>query len=376
LIANNTNPGNGGGGILASTTTDNVTLQNCTVINNTSGYSGGGIYAITGTNTLTMTGCVFSNNIANFSQNYGSYYGGGIYVSGNFLLENCVVRDNTCRGESTDYEPQYAVGGGLYISTGSTTIENCIFAGNTAVCGTLNERDSVWPAYGGGIYIQDGSLAMTNSILSSNVTSSSYGEYGAGLGVSSSATNSSVVNCTFAYNNTQGIYSLGTEPQVMNSILFFNNDNGAQISGATNATYCDVQGGFVGLGNINLNPVFQSTTNLIIVEGSPCIDAGNTNAQYNDVCFPPSLGTQLNDMGAHGGPRAGALFQIEAWPQIEVLLFGGVPGYTYLIQGSTNLMDWQTVEQFQIANVGDVINYFESTTNTLPQRFYRLNLAK
>jgi hypothetical protein len=81
-------------------------------------------------------------------------------------------------------------------------------------------------------------------------------------------------------------------------------------------------------------------------------------------------------MGAHGGPRAGALFQIEAWPQIEVLLFGGVPGYTYLIQGSTNLMDWQTVEQFQIANVGDVINYFESTTNTLPQRFYRLNLAK
>jgi hypothetical protein len=374
LIANNTTPGDGGG-ILASTTADNLLLKNCTVINNTCAYSGGGVCALIGTNTLTMTGCVVSNNVANPSQSDGTFYGGGIYVSGNPLLQYCVVSDNTCAGNAGNFETQYAVGGGLYSSSGTAIIENCIFAANTAVCVISGLGFQTPAAYGGGMYIQAGSLAMTNSILSSNVTSASSGEYGAGLGVSSIVSNSSVVNCTFAYNNANGIYSLGTQPLVMNSILFFNNGNAAQISGPTNVTYCDVQGGFAGLGNINRNPIFLSTANLIIVPGSPCVDAGNTNAVYNDVCFPPSLGSQLNDMGAHGGPGAGAKFEIEAWPQIEVLLFGGVPGYSYELQASTDLINWQTVEQFQIAHLGDVYSFFEPTTNTLPHRFYRLNLA-
>jgi hypothetical protein len=375
LIANNTTPGDGGG-ILVSNAGDNLVLQNCTVINNTCAYSGGGVCALIGTNTLAMTGCVVTNNVANPSQSDGTYYGGGIYVSGNPLLQYCVVSDNTCVGNAGNFEAQYSVGGGLYILNGTAVIDNCIFAANTAVC-VINGLGFQTPeAYGGAIYIQAGSLAMTNSILSSNVTSASDGEYGAGLGVSASITNSSVVNCTFAYNNANGIYSLGTQPPVMNSIFFFNNDNGTQLSGPTNVTYCDVQGGFAGLGNINHNPIFLSPTNLIIVEGSPCIDAGNPNAAYNDICFPPSLGTSFNDMGAHGGPRAGATIEIETWPQIEVLLFGGVPGYTYLIQASTDLLNWQTVEQFQIAQLGAVTNYFEPTTNTLPHRFYRLNLGQ
>jgi hypothetical protein len=303
LIASNTSPANGGG-ILAVTAANNLVLQNCTLINNTCGFSGGGICALIGTNTLTMTECVVSNNFANPSKNVGTYYGGGVYVSGNSLLKNCVVRDNTCQGDSEYAQFQYAVGGGLYSTTGTATIENCIFAANTAVCGNIASAGA-WSAWGGGIYIDvSGSLAMTNSILFSNVTSSSYGEYGAGLGISSSVTKCSVVNCTFAYNNTQGIYSGGTAPQVMNSILFFNDGNGTQISGPTNVTYCDVQGGFAGVGNINYNPFFLNTTNYTIAPVSSCVDAGNPATNYNDVCFPPSLGTVTNDMGAYGGPGA------------------------------------------------------------------------
>ena len=37
---------------------------------------------------------------------------------------------------------------------------------------------------------------------------------------------------------------------------------------------------------------------------SPCIDKGNPDPQYNDVCLPPSLGAARNDMGAYGGPGA------------------------------------------------------------------------
>ncbi len=97
----------------------------------------------------------------------------------------------------------------------------------------------------------------------------------------------------------------------MNSILFFNNGGGTQIVGVTNVTYCDVQGGFAGTGNINFSPVFCSLGFLGIAPGSKCIDAGNPLAAYNDACFSEvvcgdnfSLGTVRNDMGAHGGPGA------------------------------------------------------------------------
>ena len=38
--------------------------------------------------------------------------------------------------------------------------------------------------------------------------------------------------------------------------------------------------------------------------GSPAIDAGDKDGKFNDVNFPPSLGTKKNDLGAYGGPYA------------------------------------------------------------------------
>jgi hypothetical protein len=264
---------------------------------------------------------------------------------------------------------QWATGGGL--ACGTAVLNNCIVSGNSLITDTGECPAS---AFGGGIDVTVGSLSMTNCIVDHNTAASLTYQNGGGIWIYS-VTNASIVNCTIAYNNIEGLWSSLTNAQTMNSIFFFNNSNGTQIIGTTNVTYCDVQNGFTGIGNINRNPVFLSTSDLIIVDGSPCIDAGNTNAAYNDVYFPPSLGTEVNDMGAHGGPGAGAIFQIFAWPQIEVLLYGSVPGYTYQIQASTNLLSWQTVEQFQIAHVGDVTNYFEPMTNTLPYRFYNLNLT-
>jgi len=109
-------------------------------------------------------------------------------------------------------------------------------------------------------------------------------------------------NCALAWNNVQAIHNNIATVNVINSIIFFNNNNNAQIAGNVSITYSDVQGGYQGEGNINFNPIFYSQTCLHIVAGSPCIDAGDGSAIYNDVCFPPSWGTERNDMGAHGGP--------------------------------------------------------------------------
>lgn len=85
-----------------------------------------------------------------------------------------------------------------------------------------------------------------------------------------------------------------------------------QIGGTANVSYSDVQGGFAGDGNINFNPAIAHTgctrEDLMPVATFPVIDAGNLDPAFN-VCFPPSLGTPHNDMGAFGGPGACALVE-------------------------------------------------------------------
>jgi hypothetical protein len=68
--------------------------------------------------------------------------------------------------------------------------------------------------------------------------------------------------------------------------------------------YSDVQGGYPGTGNFSINPVFSSLETYALLDASPCVDAGDPDTFFNDTCFPPSLGTVRNDVGAYGGPGA------------------------------------------------------------------------
>lgn len=378
VIYANASPGNGGGiSIMNINAPADVKLMNCLVIGNTSVGNGGGIYAALGTDgSLDIEGSLISNNIANPSvladANRG---GGGVNVSGDAILRNCVIRNNLCQvgtGFSNDHAAQ---GGGFYSDTGTETLLNCLILNNTA--SSVGGGHTF--AYGGGISMGSGTLLATNSVIGGNVASAAASFWGStynggGVSISSGATGA-LVNCTIAYNNPEGLYSENAAVPVMNTILYFNANNGTQIVGATNVTYCDVQNGFTGVRNISGNPIFLSTSDLIIVPGSPCVNAGNTNTIYKNVGFPPSIGQKFNDIGAHGGLGAVASLSITIWPPAEIFFYGGVPGYSYAIQASTNLVDWQTVEAVQISHLGDVAKFLEPGTNTLPYRFYRLNMA-
>jgi hypothetical protein len=386
VIANNSAPANGGGIQVSNLSGGDIILQNCTISNNMVGgpfdgslsgdvKNGGGVFAQLSGGTLKMIGCHVVGNVVNKAwANFGYFQGGGIFVNGGAVLSFCVVNNNQCYSEHyCGYAVASASGGGLYSDSGTTVLNNCIISGNN-----LFADQGTCPAYvyGGGVYAYEGSLSMTNCIVGSNTATSTTSEHGGGIYISSQLGNASIVNCTIAYNNIEGLGSDLNTAQTMNSIFYFNNANGTQIIGTTNVTYCDVQNGVAGTGNINHNPIFLSTSDLIIVPGSPCINAGNTNAIYNNVYFPPSLGVGGNDIGANGGPGAGGLLSITLWPPIEVFFYGGVPGYSYLFQATTNLSSsWQTVESFQITNMGDIADFLEPSTNTLPQRFYKLNLS-
>ena len=401
IVGNNTGSSIYGGGIYAKIAsgdlliTDSIIANNATYNNSVNKVSyGGGIFAVINTNySLRMDGCIVTNNGANANYYYGWAYGGGIFISGNANLNWCLIGGNSCTARV-----QYNViggaawGGGIYSDTGRTTLNNCLLKNNSASTPDAGTGDQY--AYGGALYISSGSVAMTNCIVQDNIASGPNGSAGGGICVSGGLYDHTgpratgigtltVVNCTIAYNNSEGLgVAGGSTATNVNSIFFFNASGGAQIAGVSgtvgtsNVTYCDVQGGYPGEGNINANPIFLSTDDLIIVPGSPCINKGNTNSAYSNVYFPPSLGRKRNDMGAHGGPGAGATFRIRANPQVEVALLGGVPGYNYLIQASTNLVDWETVQQPQIAHLGDVAYFLEPMTNTLLHRFYRLNLGQ
>lgn len=404
IVGNSSGTSVYGGGIYASISSGPLAIVDSTIANNSANINpaanpynasyGGGVYAVMGTNaSLQMIGCILNSNQANANYGFGWAYGGGLYVSGKANLDWCVINGNSCTARTEfNVTGGAAWGGGVYVNQGQVELSHCLVQYNTSSSPNTETGDEY--AYGGGIYIFAGSLEMTNSIVQGNIVSAPNGSGGGGVCVSGGVYDHTgphanglasldAVNCTFAYNNLEGVAvdGDGSAADILNSILYFNNGGGAQIAGVSgstgpaNVSYSDVQGAGGVSNNINANPVFLSTSDLIIVPGSPCVNAGSPDALYRNTFFPPSLGHRNNDMGAHGGPEAGATFKIIAWPQIEAALFGAVPGYSYQIQASTNLADWQTLLPFQVAHLGMTTNYIEPVTNSIAHRFYRLTLA-
>jgi hypothetical protein len=80
------------------------------------------------------------------------------------------------------------------------------------------------------------------------------------------------------------------------------------------ATYCNVNGGCEGEGNIDVTPNFVDAANgnYRLLGSSDCIDAGNPDPAFNDPEDPaspgnalsPAMGTVRADMGSFGGPLA------------------------------------------------------------------------
>jgi len=101
-----------------------------------------------------------------FLGNQGQF-GGGAFVqssTGTASLTNCVFSGNTVSDGST------ALGGGLcVVDDGTATVTNSTFSGNTAQSG----KD----AWGGGIYIESSTANITNAIVWGNVADVEPGIY-------------------------------------------------------------------------------------------------------------------------------------------------------------------------------------------------------
>jgi parallel beta-helix repeat protein len=160
--------------------------------------------------------------------------------------------------------------------------------------------------YPGSVYVWRASFPhVNNCIISGNANG----------GLFFSESYAEIANCTVIYNTrTNGVYGdrlFG----LLNSIVYSNNANGTQIGykageQAPVVTYCDVQGGWSGQGNITNEPVL-CPMNQALMPGSRGIDEGRPDSVYFDSCIDPvgpctpyPRGTERNDMGAFGGPGA------------------------------------------------------------------------
>ncbi len=224
---------NNGGGTGGGAYLDNSSLygRKAAIRYNTANLRGGGVYATNGSvfdmdlGSLTCLGvrCSrLSNNTAT------TYYGGGVYISNNSVadLRNTFIESNTA-----DY------GGGVYAYDNSTVYAyNSLFARNNAVSGT---GDAV-------------RLNLNVTITGAGNTLAYNDAGGAATGQAIGLTTSSLsLHCSIIWGHTNSI------------------DAAVQ-----NVTYSNIQGGYAGVGNLNVNPLFvaPASSDYHLQSTSPVID--------------------------------------------------------------------------------------------------------
>jgi hypothetical protein len=256
-------------------------------------YNGGGLICNLNSHAKIIKCTISANSAIN---------GGGMYIfdKSNPIIKQCVISDNTAAG----------FGGGLVLSGSGPTIEDCLIEGNTAAAGAgigigdstgaITDsiiRGNIADEIGGGLLCNNSSPEIINCIISGNTAI----QYNGGGLYNYSNGNPTLINCTF-YNNSAGygggIYSgEHSYPTLSNSILW--NDVPDAITeddtSTITASYSNIDGGWLGVGNIDAEPLFFTDIDYHLSAGSPCIDAGD------NIAVPPDA-TDLDDDGDTAEP--------------------------------------------------------------------------
>lgn len=174
-------------------------------------------------------------------------------------IRNCVMENNNAA----------CWGGAVCCSDASPTLINCTIRNNT-----VGDDGGALFSWGGG------EPTLINCLLAGNVS-------GATGGAITSFNNSGgtihVQNCTIAGNSANwGSAIYGWYLDVDNTIIWGNTGGTFQVyqHESNSVRYSNVQGGYTGPGNINIDPQFADAAagDFRLAAGSPAIDAGDNTA--------------------------------------------------------------------------------------------------
>jgi len=220
FIANN----GGVGGGMANDSSGSAIILRCLFKDNEASF-GGGLYTRDDCSPIVID-CTFENNRT-------GYTGGGLEIrGGNASFTRCRIINN----EAGEYDWG---GAGIDMFGGNATFESCTIAGNTSY------------ENGGAMFVWNGHATMYNCTISDNTAA----DQGGGI---------------FLFSHLSGSATLRS------CILW--NENATEVEGKTiSAQYCDVEGGYTGTGNINMEPRFVDSAggDYHLLWDSPCIDAGD-----------------------------------------------------------------------------------------------------
>jgi len=293
---------------IACTDSSSPTIKNCNIQKNVAGtgsLGGGGIACYQNSSPI-ISDCIIKNNSTNnyyggggisiwysspqiirceIAGNIGSCEGGGIFVyelSSNPKIYKCVIKGNI----SDD-------GGGIYTKDSTIFLESCIISENIA------------NNHGGGIYLEE--LSSSSSRILNCLFFGNKSNQGAAIDCGSSSP--TIINCTIS--NNIALYHGGAinayyGAKISNSILWGNSPEEIYGDYDSTVSYSDINGGYIGNGNLNSDPQFISETDYHLAASSPCIDTGTSNGAPNiDIDGNPRPQGNGFDMGAYESDQTG-----------------------------------------------------------------------
>ena len=247
----------------------------------------------------------------------GSTYRTTAIVGGSPTVEDCLFENNYSSGETI---------------VGSPTVRRCVFRGNGGYegaamrlrggrvedCVIVNNHNG--EGSGGTVFVESSTpVTLERCLIAGNSNSTNDGQYpswGAAVTVGGSAP-AILVNCTivgntfdtpnrYGYIDNGGVYG---NVVLVNSVLRGNDGEQFQSS-KTTALYSNIEGGFAGTGNFDLDPLFRDALNgdFHLLPDSPCIDAGSPSSPFDfdesraDVgalAFTHALATPRNGSGVN-----------------------------------------------------------------------------
>ncbi len=225
------------GGAISADEGSSLTITNSTFTANASAIGGA---IVSSASSTSIVNCAFSNNRSPVTGN-----GGAIALVGGFpqtlSIDRCTFVNNFAGN-----------GGAIYNEGVIPTLTNSLFVNNQARAGTTKGD-------GGAIFSHDAGVIAINCTFAGNRAN------GSGGAVRNSGFDSSTLANCIVWNNSAPL-----EPEISNA------DKSNDVS------YSDVQGGYPGTGNIDIDPRFVRNPNsakndpgdLRLASSSPAIDAG------------------------------------------------------------------------------------------------------